>query len=748
MQYGAPEQANERERHGFDLSPVKSSASPVSQQDNTTASDTVDVRKVDIESKEGYDSDTKLYEMEELQAALKTSGLSLIGKYDGRDDGDDRQHVDPLNRGLVIDGVGEDITDMNVKSVSLLTLAQVQNVSSSALALGEAHSQKRDQQMYIQRDNEDNINPLENRLSLSKIQAIRETDSKVNDSKTETEIFYLSPVGSATEKAIFDFSKVGTAKKTTSNDPRGFNLSPALPFTPPVSPAASTKQVVDAEVEAIMADVKRVESELKNVVKSTKKKAQTKKRLAAKFNATNPRLSDTQQSRITRKEPGYMKSTISTDSRQTWKVGRSDNMPATSSHQSVLSSSHSLRQTQSLSMPRKVGSREIERRKGVETAGSVVGGLDAAQLAASVDSFASYLHQFVDQAPSIKAVSTNTCPIQEQTKPVDTQDSLTQQSELQQCDQCKTLQNELVNKETQWHKQTTSMKREHEDEMTTVKRELFVLQAKLRAVEKEGRLTVSVEGDHQLELERLRKEMKEQEGLIQGYQLENERLYKEVKDQQTKTKAVESQLFKENQKQATELVSVRSKLERCEQQLLSVGAVTGHQVSEGSAVLGAAHISQLEKQLQDARQREKETSDKLSECKEVNHMLEESLAALKIEMATSKDHLNQELSQQKAIVDASMQATEQRLENTRSCHEKEVTALKRQLKWYVENQELLDKDCEKMKGYEVELERLREEVKLLKCEGKEVIDRTRRKDKQRQADARRIQDLERQVSKC
>ena len=128
-------------------------------------------------------------------------------------------------------------------------------------------------------------------------------------------------------------------------------------------------------------------------------------------------------------------------------------------------------------------------------------------------------------------------------------------------------------------------------------------------------------------------------------------------------------------------------------------------------------------------------------------MLEESLAVLKIEMTNSKDHLNQELSQQKTIADASVHATEQRLENMRVCHDKEVAAMKRQLKWYVENQEMLDKDCEKMKSHEMELERLREEVKLMKCEGKEVTDRTRRKDKERQADARRIQDLERQVSK-
>lgn len=128
-------------------------------------------------------------------------------------------------------------------------------------------------------------------------------------------------------------------------------------------------------------------------------------------------------------------------------------------------------------------------------------------------------------------------------------------------------------------------------------------------------------------------------------------------------------------------------------------------------------------------------------------MLEESLAALKIEMATSSDHLSQELSQQRAVSDTSVQSVEQRLENMRVCHEKEAAAMKRQLKWYVENQDMLDKDAEKMKSSQMEVERLREEVKVLKSERKEVTVRTRGKDKERQADVRRIQDLERQVGK-
>ena len=49
-------------------------------------------------------------------------------------------------------------------------------------------------------------------------------------------------------------------------------------------------------------------------------------------------------------------------------------------------------------------------------------------------------------------------------------------------------------------------------------------------------------------MQRLEKEVREQEQLLTGYQQENERLYKELKQIQAKEKASEARMFSENQK--------------------------------------------------------------------------------------------------------------------------------------------------------------------------------------------------------
>ena len=64
----------------------------------------------------------------------------------------------------------------------------------------------------------------------------------------------------------------------------------------------------------------------------------------------------------------------------------------------------------------------------------------------------------------------------------------------------------------------------------------------------------------------------------------------------------------------------RSKLERREQELLAVGAITGRQPPEGSAALGAARIHELEHQLHDAKQTEEQLRGEVSEGKEVRRM--------------------------------------------------------------------------------------------------------------------------------
>ena len=55
------------------------------------------------------------------------------------------------------------------------------------------------------------------------------------------------------------------------------------------------------------------------------------------------------------------------------------------------------------------------------------------------------------------------------------------------------------------------------------------------------------------QIERLEKEIQEQEKLLLGYQLENERLYQQMKQLQTVTKTTEDKLFRENDRLKTEV---------------------------------------------------------------------------------------------------------------------------------------------------------------------------------------------------
>ena len=56
------------------------------------------------------------------------------------------------------------------------------------------------------------------------------------------------------------------------------------------------------------------------------------------------------------------------------------------------------------------------------------------------------------------------------------------------------------------------------------------------------------QGASKEELQKLEKDVREQEGLLRGYQQENERLYQEIKQIQAKAKADEARMFSENQK--------------------------------------------------------------------------------------------------------------------------------------------------------------------------------------------------------
>uniref|UniRef100_A0A8C8VNQ7 Centrosomal protein of 162 kDa n=1 Tax=Pelusios castaneus TaxID=367368 RepID=A0A8C8VNQ7_9SAUR len=78
-------------------------------------------------------------------------------------------------------------------------------------------------------------------------------------------------------------------------------------------------------------------------------------------------------------------------------------------------------------------------------------------------------------------------------------------------------------------------------------------------------------------------------------------------------------------------------------------------------------------------------------------------------------------------------------------YKQEISLLKKRLQWYAENQELLDRDATRLKDAKEEIEKLKLQVDRLRTEAGNQSLQQKKRLKDRAADAKRIQDLERQV---
>ena len=65
------------------------------------------------------------------------------------------------------------------------------------------------------------------------------------------------------------------------------------------------------------------------------------------------------------------------------------------------------------------------------------------------------------------------------------------------------------------------------------------------------------DGASKEQIDRYEKELKEQETLLAGYQQENKKLYEQLKGGQKQSKHAEERMFKENQKLAMEVATLR-----------------------------------------------------------------------------------------------------------------------------------------------------------------------------------------------
>eukprot|EP00063_Salmo_salar_P039984 XP_014014819.1 PREDICTED: centrosomal protein of 162 kDa isoform X2 [Salmo salar] len=292
------------------------------------------------------------------------------------------------------------------------------------------------------------------------------------------------------------------------------------------------------------------------------------------------------------------------------------------------------------------------------------------------------------------------------------------------------LRLQLAQRERELHTREEELLLQHDTELSSLRQENYLWQSKLHSTEeansrKKGRLGRGLDGPldplTEGKLRLIEKEVKEQETIIQGYQQENEKLYLQMKALQAQGKLNEEAMFTENQRLLNELALTKERMSNSPRTVGNVVCV--------------AHIQRIT-QLQDQMQAAQRTEERLVE---ETHRLKQEKQALEVDLQMMRKE--RDLAKAQVVYTSGDKSFELQVAEDR--HKEEVCVLKKRLQWYAENQELLDRDSARLRAATADTHKLTEQVEKLKMEvGKRA---NQSKTKERAGDAKRIQDLERQV---
>ncbi|NXH85798.1 CE162 protein, partial [Edolisoma coerulescens] len=292
------------------------------------------------------------------------------------------------------------------------------------------------------------------------------------------------------------------------------------------------------------------------------------------------------------------------------------------------------------------------------------------------------------------------------------------------------LASKLSEEEKEMETKVAELKTQHEKELSHLGQENYVLQSKLRSMEEMAQekrwthhaATIPVSEE---KLAQIQKEIADQEVIIQGYQQENERLYKQMKELQIQNKKNEERMFKENQCLKSELVDLREKIEKTNNQ---------SRIMQDSEPARNQSFTELISELRAAQKEEAKLQEEIRRLKQDKQALEVDLVQAKKERDLAKVQ----------IASASSDKSHE-FKVMEESYKQEITHLKKRLQWYAENQDLLDKDAARLKDAREEIEKLRLEVEKLRAEAGDQCVQQKKRLRDRAADAKRIQDLERQI---
>uniref|UniRef100_A0A3P8VXP9 Centrosomal protein of 162 kDa n=1 Tax=Cynoglossus semilaevis TaxID=244447 RepID=A0A3P8VXP9_CYNSE len=253
------------------------------------------------------------------------------------------------------------------------------------------------------------------------------------------------------------------------------------------------------------------------------------------------------------------------------------------------------------------------------------------------------------------------------------------------------------------------------EEVHSLRQQMYLLQSKLRSAEEvsqTNRWAEATDSTTEATLKQMEKELKEQETLIKGYQQENEKLYLEVKDQKAKTKANHEAMFRENQHLLSEL-----------NYLNNITRLVGNTQLKDHA----QRMADLLAQIQTLQRNEALLSEEL-------HRLKQEKQALDVDLQLMKKERDLAIAQV-------ISSTGERHDT----HSGEVSALRKKLQWFTDNQELQDRDAARLGAAAAEIQQLKEQVEKLKLEVSKNSSQQQRKAKEKALDLRKMHDLQRQV---
>ncbi|XP_008163743.3 centrosomal protein of 162 kDa isoform X4 [Chrysemys picta bellii] len=292
------------------------------------------------------------------------------------------------------------------------------------------------------------------------------------------------------------------------------------------------------------------------------------------------------------------------------------------------------------------------------------------------------------------------------------------------------LKDSFSQKEKEMENKMVEMKMQHDKELFQQSQENYVLQTKVNSMEelskeKKWLHLGATETVTEEKLKQIQKEIQDQENLLHGYQQENEKLYKQMKELQIQNKKNEERMFKENQHLTSELASLREQMDK--NNFLS-------RLEQDSKPSRNQSFTELISELRVAQKEEAKLLEEIKQLKQDKQALEVDLGQMRRERDLARAQIvstSGEKSYEIKIIEES--------------YKQEISLLKKRLQWYAENQELLDRDAIRLKDAKEEIEKLKLQVDNLRTEAGNQSVQQKKRLKDRAADAKKIQDLERQI---